>query len=77
MWAGWQKFAEDLSWREMPVSERLSHSMVKGIDKFIEEMSKNFGNDPAGIASHRRPVNGWNVDCGDLFEQEKCSRLRS
>ena len=39
---GGKKFAEDLSWREMPVSERLSHSMVKGIDKFIEEDVEEF-----------------------------------
>ena len=28
---------EDLTWRELPVEERLKHSLVKGIDKFIEE----------------------------------------
>ncbi len=28
---------EDLSWRETPVAERLAHSLVKGIDKFIEQ----------------------------------------
>ena len=29
--------AEDLTWREATVEERLSHALVKGIDKFIEE----------------------------------------
>ena len=29
--------AEDLSWREGPVEERLSHALVKGIDRFVEE----------------------------------------
>ncbi|PQO47811.1 methionine synthase [Blastopirellula marina] len=29
--------AEDLSWREASVEERLSHSLVKGLDKFIQE----------------------------------------
>jgi 5-methyltetrahydrofolate--homocysteine methyltransferase len=29
--------AEDLSWREAPVEERLSHALVHGIDRFIEE----------------------------------------
>jgi 5-methyltetrahydrofolate--homocysteine methyltransferase len=27
---------EDLSWRSAPVTERLSHALVKGIDKYIE-----------------------------------------
>jgi 5-methyltetrahydrofolate--homocysteine methyltransferase len=29
--------AEDISWRDASVQERLSHSLVKGIDKFIEQ----------------------------------------
>ncbi len=33
---GGKKVEEDLTWREGSVEERLSHSMVKGIDKFIE-----------------------------------------
>ena len=28
---------EDLSWRNEPVSERLSHALIKGIDKYIDE----------------------------------------
>ncbi len=28
---------EDLSWRELPVSERLSYSLVKGINQYIIE----------------------------------------
>ena len=28
---------EDLSWREMPLQDRITHSLVKGIDRFIEE----------------------------------------
>ncbi len=28
---------EDLAWRELPVAERLSHALVKGIDGFVEE----------------------------------------
>ncbi|PCI33626.1 MAG: methionine synthase [Alphaproteobacteria bacterium] len=31
------QLTEDLSWREGPVEERLSHSLVKGITAFIEE----------------------------------------
>ena len=34
---GSQMINEDLSWRENPVEERLSHALVKGISKFIEE----------------------------------------
>ena len=33
---GEAKREEDLSWREAPVEERLTHSLVKGIDGFIE-----------------------------------------
>jgi 5-methyltetrahydrofolate--homocysteine methyltransferase len=32
-----KKFEKDLAWRELPVGERLTHSLVKGIDEFIEE----------------------------------------
>ena len=28
---------EDLSWREIPLQDRITHSLVKGIDRFIEE----------------------------------------
>jgi len=34
---GTKRREEDLSWREGPVEERLAHSLVKGIDKFIEQ----------------------------------------
>ena len=34
---GGKKREEDLSWREVPVGERLTHSLVKGINAFIEE----------------------------------------
>ena len=39
---GGKKVEEDLSWRDAKVEERLSHSMVKGIDKFIEEDVEEF-----------------------------------
>jgi 5-methyltetrahydrofolate--homocysteine methyltransferase len=29
--------AEDLSWRELPVRERLMHALVKGIDAYVDE----------------------------------------
>ena len=28
---------EDLAWRDVPVGDRLKHSLIKGIDKFIEQ----------------------------------------
>ncbi|SKB82154.1 methionine synthase (B12-dependent) [Soonwooa buanensis] len=28
---------EDLSWRELPLQDRITHALVKGIDRFIEE----------------------------------------
>lgn len=31
-----KKQEKDLTWRELPVRERLSHALVKGIDEFIE-----------------------------------------
>ena len=31
---------EDLSWREASVEDRLKHSLIKGIDKFIDETSR-------------------------------------
>ena len=32
---------KDMSWRELPVSERLSHALVKGITEFIIEDTEN------------------------------------
>ncbi|HAC57101.1 MAG TPA: methionine synthase, partial [Rhodobiaceae bacterium] len=34
---GGKKREEDLSWREKPVNERITHSLVKGINAYIEE----------------------------------------
>ncbi len=34
---GQRQSGEDLSWRDAPVNERLSHSLVKGINKYIIE----------------------------------------
>jgi len=35
--AGGQVSKADLSWRELPINERLSYSLVKGINEFIVE----------------------------------------
>jgi len=35
--SGKKKSGEDLSWRELPVVERMRHALIKGIDKYIVE----------------------------------------
>jgi 5-methyltetrahydrofolate--homocysteine methyltransferase len=34
------KRTEDLAWREAPVSERLQHALIHGIDRFVDEDTK-------------------------------------
>ncbi|WP_255355403.1 methionine synthase [Lysobacter sp. Root667] len=63
-----EKRVEDLAWRERPVRDRLSHSLVHGIDQWIEEDTE------AARAESARPLDviegplmsGMNV-VGDLF----------
>ena len=63
-----QKKVEDLSWREKPVRERLSHALVHGIDQYIDEDTEQ------ARALSTRPLDviegplmdGMNV-VGDLF----------
>lgn len=63
-----EKKVEDLAWRERPVRDRLSHSLVHGIDQWIEEDTE------AARAESTRPLDviegplmaGMNV-VGDLF----------
>tara|TARA_R110000868_G_scaffold66247_7_gene197456 strand:+ start:1106 stop:3790 length:2685 start_codon:yes stop_codon:yes gene_type:complete len=67
-----KKKEEDLSWRELPVTERLTHSLVKGINAFIEEDTE------AARAVAEKPLDviegplmdGMNV-VGDLFGSGK------
>lgn len=35
--SGKKKAGEDLAWRDAPVAERITHALIKGIDKFIVE----------------------------------------
>ena len=35
--SGKKKAAEDLTWREAPVADRMKHALIKGIDKYIVE----------------------------------------
>ena len=66
--SGMERAAEDLTWRERPVEERLTHALVEGIDAFIVEDTEE-----ARLAA-ARPLDviegplmaGMNV-VGDLF----------
>jgi 5-methyltetrahydrofolate--homocysteine methyltransferase len=66
--AGGQQSKTDLAWRELPINERLAHSLVKGINEFIIEDTEE-----ARLAA-TRPLDviegplmdGMNV-VGDLF----------
>ncbi len=66
--AGMERAAEDLSWRERPVGERLTHALVEGIDTWIVEDTEE-----ARLAAERPLeviegplMTGMNV-VGDLF----------
>ncbi|MEM1140815.1 MAG: methionine synthase, partial [Pseudomonadota bacterium] len=69
---GGKKRVEDLSWREAPVSERLSHALIKGIADYID------GDVEEARAAADRPLDviegplmdGMNV-VGDLFGEGK------
>jgi 5-methyltetrahydrofolate--homocysteine methyltransferase len=58
----------DLAWRELPVDERLSHALVKGITEFIEvdtEEARIAYNSPLRVIEEPL-MNGMNI-VGDLF----------
>ncbi|WP_250658322.1 methionine synthase [Alkalimarinus coralli] len=69
---GAQKQQEDLAWRELPVSKRLEHALVKGITTFIVEDTE------AARLEASKPIDviegplmdGMNV-VGDLFGEGK------
>ncbi len=54
-----QKRAEDLAWRSWPVSKRIEHALVRGIDEFILE-DTDAAQDRArpAAAGHRGPADG-------------------
>ncbi len=63
-----QKKAEDLAWRDRPVRERLSHSLVHGIDQYIEadtEEARRQAARPLDVIEGPL-MDGMNV-VGDLF----------
>ena len=58
----------DLSWREKPLQERITHALVKGIDAFIiedVEQARQEANAPIGVIEGHLMI-GMNV-VGDLF----------
>ncbi|MDZ7779114.1 MAG: methionine synthase [Gemmatimonadota bacterium] len=63
---------EDLAWRELPVFERLSHSLVKGIDQYVEEDAEEARQAlPGALDVIEGPLmDGMNV-VGDLFGEGK------
>ena len=69
---GEKKTADELTWRALPVRERIKHALVKGIDQFIEQDTEELRAELA--AAGRRPLeviegplmDGMNV-VGDLF----------
>ncbi|BDU16298.1 methionine synthase [Lysobacter auxotrophicus] len=63
-----EKKVEDLAWREKPVRERLSHSLVHGIDQYIEadtEEARAQATRPLDVIEGAL-MDGMNV-VGDLF----------
>ena len=63
---------EDLSWREQPLQERITYSLVKGVDKFIEEDME------AALKEAQRPLDVIEINLmtgmsvvGDLFGSGK------
>ena len=65
---GAKKLVEDLSWREQSVEKRLEHSLLRGIDKFIDQDTEE------ALAKYEKPlsvIEGPLMDgmgiVGDLF----------
>ena len=69
---GGKVLKKDLSWREKPVRERLTHSLVKGITEFIEEDTEEVRSSlPFAIEVIEGPLmDGMNV-VGELFGSGK------
>jgi 5-methyltetrahydrofolate--homocysteine methyltransferase len=65
---GGKTAAEDLAWRDAPVEARLTHALVKGIDKFVEEDTEEARQKyPMPLHVIEGPLmDGMNV-VGDLF----------
>jgi len=66
--AGTKDSKVDLAWRELPVNERLSHSLVKGINEYIEEDTESArleANRPLDVIEG--PLMAGMNTVGDLF----------
>ena len=66
------KQAEDLTWRELPVTERIAHAMVKGIDKYIvddTELARQQADQPIEVIEG--PLMDGMNEVGDLFGDGK------
>lgn len=70
--SGGRQLKKDLSWRNVPVEERLSHALVKGITDYIEEDTEEARKKyPAPLQVIEGPLmDGMNV-VGDLFGSGK------
>lgn len=69
---GKKEKVENLSWRELPVQERITHALVNGIDKFVDEdaeAARNLVSKPLEVIEVFL-MNGMNV-VGDLFGSGK------
>jgi 5-methyltetrahydrofolate--homocysteine methyltransferase len=63
-----QASGEDLSWRDAPVAERLSHALIKGIDKFVvEDVEEARQNYPRALRVIEGPLMDGMSIVGDLF----------
>ena len=66
------KAAEDLEWRDLPVGDRLSHALVRGIDKWVvedAEEARQQSSHPIDVIEGPL-MRGMNV-VGDLFGEGK------
>jgi 5-methyltetrahydrofolate--homocysteine methyltransferase len=66
---------EDLAWRNGSVEERLSHSLVKGIDAFVEQDTEeargNAAKYPRPLNIIEGPSHGWHARCrGPLWRRQ-------
>ncbi|QDS92090.1 Methionine synthase [Roseimaritima multifibrata] len=70
--SGKKKSAEDLSWRERDVSERLKHALLKGVDKFVVEDAEEARQQlPRCLDVIEGPLMAGMQVVGDLFGEGK------
>ncbi len=63
---------EDLAWREWPVTKRLEHALVKGIDAYVEEDTEAARQElPAALDVIEGPLMSGMNAVGDLFGDGK------